>query len=447
MDGIRGLVAKTVMAVENMTDVDSFNCGGLHECAAGLGEVVESCFIDDSGWLRCNINCNTMKPFTEAELEPYEITSLGASKAERWTYEDTMFCSGLYLWALVEEFKVTGNDEVRSRGERFFDDLMKLIEQFNRIEPGYIGKPWGARPSRETTIDQTLYLCFGLHAYHSIADSSRQKKISETIVNNADWWIGRDYRNFQTPDNMKPVWLNPSHVSGTMSQVYLAHLHSSESKYLDECNRLIGEYGADEFAVRESPRWLPVGEDGLRVRLIALWHHAGALSLWLLADRWEERTEYWQERFEEQWHKELKLGLRPDGMAYSCLRVNVEDECEVPFGEHEAGFVGDISEAQKQSNSVGHSWASAAQSGCVAAHIAFSACLLADAVPRMKPSAREVIKRVIRNTDVSRFLRTHDPDGRQVYEKRRHWLSSLTSKGIAAWLLAYWMARRLRLLD
>ena len=39
------------------------------------------------------------------------------------------------------------------------------------------------------------------------------------------------------------------------------------------------------------------------------------------------------------------------------------------------------------------------------------------------------------------------PDGRQVTEERRYLCESLTVKGIAPWLISYWMGRRLGLLD
>ena len=78
--------------------------GGLRQRARNMRDTIETYFIDDRGHLRYNINKNTMKPFTEDELAGMEVASVGSTTAGRWTYEDTMFLSGIYLWALSEEY-------------------------------------------------------------------------------------------------------------------------------------------------------------------------------------------------------------------------------------------------------------------------------------------------------------------------------------------------------
>lgn len=418
----------------------------IEDRAHDFRQTIEDCFIDESGLLQYNINIETMRPFTEEELEPFEITASGSTKAGRWTYEDTMFCSGLYLWSLVEEFKVTGNVEIKSKAEHFFENLTKVLDKSDQIESGYIGKPWGGEPSLETTLDQTLYLCFGLHAFCSISEGEYKEQASRIIIRNTDWWIRRNYKNFQAPSDVLPVWLLPSHVGAMMAQVYLSTLHSQDDKYFKECQRLIKLYEADAFDTRRSVTWLPVDHQGRKVRGVALWHHAMAFSQWLFIHEWTDRKKYWQERFVEQWHKELKLGLRPDGMTDMCVRVNLATETETPFNLGEAGFLGELTEWHITKNATGWRWTSAMQSGYFSCHVALSACLLADTVPWMREPATEVVKSVRDNIDLKKHLWAYDPDGKQVYEKRKHWTKSLTSKGLSAWLLTYWMARRIKLI-
>lgn len=407
-----------------------------------LDETLWKNFIDEKGILICNINKTTMKPFTEEELAPYESTSQGSTNAGRWTYEDTIFSSGYYLWSLAERYCCENDSNVKKKADRFFDDLFDLIQEFYKIEHGFIGKPWGGIAGRETTLDQTLYLCFGLHAYSQIADTNRKAKALSLITENVDWWIRHNYCNFQTPPNTFPVWLKPSHVSGMMTQVYLAYVHSGDKKYLAEVQRLIDTYQADLFLTRKSSSWFATDKDGFKVRRIALLHHAKAPCLWLLSAHWPQRKTYWHERFADQWNKELKLGLRDDGYTDVCVRVNLANEIEQPFGYDEAGFMGEPTEWHKQNNAIGHLWVSALKSGCVSASLGLSAVLLWDTVPWMRKQTESVVMKVLNNVSFKHFTRAFDPDGRQCFEKRRHWCDTLSSKGICAWLLLYWFSRK-----
>lgn len=418
------------------------NCSVLENRAYDFRNTIEDHFIDEKGLLRCNINIKTMQPFTEKELEPFEITASGSTKAGRWTYEDTMFCSGLYLWSLVEEFKVTGNVEIKSKAQNFFEDLTKILKKSDKIESGYIGKPWGGEPSLETTLDQTFYLCMGLHAFCSISEGKDKKQASKIIVRNTDWWINRDYKNFQTPSDAIPVWLLPSHVGAMMAQVYLAYVHSHDDRFLDEVQKLIKSHQADLFLTRQSSQWLDADKDGLKVRRIALWHHAIAMALWLLNDIWPERSAYWKERLAGHWLEELKLGLKPDGTANQCVRVNLKDGKEVPFRLDEAGFFGEETAQIKRNHAQGWRWVSALESGCTSAHIGLSAALMADAIKWENSEAIDSLKTIMNKLTVSDMTRAHDPDGKQCYEPRRHWLDSLSSKGLATWLLTYWFSKR-----
>ncbi len=191
----------------------------LEQRARTLRETLQTHFIDEQGYLIYNLNRHTMKPFTKEYMKQHGC-SVGhtlETPSGRWTYEDTMFNSGIYLVALTEEYLVTGDASVRAIADRVFDDIQPLIQENDDIDPGYIGKPWGGHQQKSTTIDQTWYFCFGLHRYCEMADPGRKKRAEEMILGNVDWWIKRGYRHFGHRDDVPPCWLSPSHGGGAMA--------------------------------------------------------------------------------------------------------------------------------------------------------------------------------------------------------------------------------------
>jgi hypothetical protein len=352
-------------------------------------------------------------------------------------------CSGLFIWALSEEYKVTADPEVISLADTFFENITVLIEESFRIEKGFLGKPWGGKPSMNTTLDQTLYLCMGLHVYSQVADSAHSAKASEIITAVADWWISRGYRHFGHNPDIQPCWLGESHGGGMLAQIYLAFLHGKYPEiYAGECEKLIKKYNVDKFPVRRSGCWYMDEKNGRMFRIPALWHHAYALSLWLLTANCPARENYWQERFADQWHKELKLGLREDGLAYMAVKVDLADESDVSSEVLQTAFVDKILEHHRKNVLLYSS--TPARSAYFAAHIGLSGALLADAVPWMRGYVEQDIKSVLEQLDFRQMTWVY-PEDKKLCGKRSYLAKSLTSKGITAWLCAYWISRRLKI--
>ena len=63
-------------------------------------DTIERHFFDERGILICNVDRRTLRPFTEEDLSDAVVTLSGSTKAGRWAYEDTIFCTGMYLRAL-----------------------------------------------------------------------------------------------------------------------------------------------------------------------------------------------------------------------------------------------------------------------------------------------------------------------------------------------------------
>ena len=426
----------------------------LEDRARATQNMIEEHFFDERGWLMECLNMHTMKPYGRDEL-PEGAAGYSdddpnpATAAERKTYEDTMFCTGLYLWSLTEQHAATGNEEPKIIADRIFDDLQPLIAMNDEIEKGYIGKPWGGRPRRRTTLDQTFYFTFGLNRYTEMADATRKKRVGEIVAANVDWWMGRDYCDFQYPDEEVSGWLSPAFGGAMCAEVLLAYLRTGEGKYLEEGRRLDRTHKTDWFPVHRIRRWLSVDEKGRKIRLLAMWHHAISLALWVRATHEPDRLPYWQERFVDHWHQELKLGLRADGLTDTCVRLNLADGREEPIGLDETRYVTERSEYEQE---VKHNLKlqfllTAAKASYYSAHMAVSAVLMAETVPWMREAAKRVLDCVLPQLDLTKLAPFIDPDGKQWPEERKHDMETLTSFGMTAWLIAYWQGRRLGLVE
>ena len=60
-------------------------------------------------------------------------------------------------------------------------------------KPGWMGKPYGFRPSVQTSGDQYCDATWGLFAYHAIAPPAHRQRIEEMLVAFADYWRQADY--------------------------------------------------------------------------------------------------------------------------------------------------------------------------------------------------------------------------------------------------------------
>jgi len=411
-------------------------------------DTIERHFFDERGILICNVDSRTLQPFKEEDLSDAVVPLSGGSKVGRWAYEDTMFCTGMYLRALVEEYGVTRDKKVKAIADRIFDDLQPLIRENYEIEPGYIGKPWDGRPQRKTTIDQTFFFCFGLFLYAQIADDARKQRAGEIIAANVDWWMKDDYHPLDMARDEPPAFLNPFQSGAVLAHVYLAFLCTGDEKYMNECERLNRVHCADEFQVLRSMNWHPVDEKGLKTRTFAFFHFLLGSSLWLFAGHWTERRAWWQERFVEQWHRDIKLGMCDNGLAHLSVRINLRNGKEVPIRPEEAGFLQYKSFAKLKADNLQHRfWVGAAKSSHISTHIACCGVQLAEAAPWMRPEVEAVVRRVLHAVDLQKCVWLEDPDGTQWPADEQQYTHSLAIRCITPWLITYWMGRRLGMIE
>src|SRR5262249_44772252 len=102
--------------------------------------------------------------------------------------------SGLYLASQSFRYEVTGSKAARDQARRAFHSLDLIFLMGERTgKPGWMSKPYGFRPSVQTSGDQYLGACWGLWTYYRIADPAERKRIEWMFISFADYWRGADY--------------------------------------------------------------------------------------------------------------------------------------------------------------------------------------------------------------------------------------------------------------
>lgn len=108
--------------------------------------------------------------------------------------ENSITASGLYLAAQSLRYRATKDDRAMEQAARAFNSLDLIYKMGEKAgKPGWMGKPYGFKPSNQTAADQYLDACFGLWNYHEIAPAGHKQRIEEMFFGFADYWRGADY--------------------------------------------------------------------------------------------------------------------------------------------------------------------------------------------------------------------------------------------------------------
>lgn len=108
--------------------------------------------------------------------------------------ENSITTSGIYLASQAYRVQVEGTPQAREQAEKAFHSLEIIFEMgVDCGKPGWMCKPYGFRPSSQTSPDQYSDACWGLYAYHAVAPAAHQRRIEEMIAAFADYWRGAGY--------------------------------------------------------------------------------------------------------------------------------------------------------------------------------------------------------------------------------------------------------------
>ncbi len=181
----------------------------LAAMADHIDAIVREIFVDSNGFVRGAVNVKTLKPFTLKDVARYPLDEMYTRDANiPWrykklimNYEEADMASGDYLLALVHEFAVTGDAQVRKHAREVFEAICLLCDNAfatNVLGPGWLPKPYAGigdvAEMGETSADQYTKITLALDIYaREVATKREQARARRIIVAFADWWIEHWY--------------------------------------------------------------------------------------------------------------------------------------------------------------------------------------------------------------------------------------------------------------
>jgi hypothetical protein len=168
------------------------------EKAARIQALYEKAAFSPSGLMY------SMQRLVDGEVRPFEpgdfkdSTFIKKLKIEgAWEYlhgENCITHSGIYLAAQAYRIQVEDTPEARAEAAKAFRSIEIVYEMGVKAgKPGWMCKPYGFRPSDQTSPDQYLDACWGLYVYHAVAPAEHRRKIVEMVATFADYWRSVNY--------------------------------------------------------------------------------------------------------------------------------------------------------------------------------------------------------------------------------------------------------------
>ena len=174
----------------------------LHGKAELLQEIYENAAFHPSGimYSMMRLDADGLRPFVAADFvgKIGLDASVGKLKLDGpWDYlhgENSITASGLYLAAQTFRYEATHSKKALEQARQAFRSLDLIYRMGEEAgKPGWMGKPYGFRPSGQTSADQYLDACWGLWTYHRIASADDRRRIEQMFVSFADYWRRADY--------------------------------------------------------------------------------------------------------------------------------------------------------------------------------------------------------------------------------------------------------------
>ncbi|MBI4026868.1 MAG: hypothetical protein HY360_17925 [Verrucomicrobia bacterium] len=115
--------------------------------------------------------------------------------AEYWSYENPGMSAHRYLSALAHKKQAGYPAEAAVEARRVFEGLLEAHRLGGQIEHGLICKPYGLRPSMETSIDELFGHSMALWIYHHhFATETERQAIAAQCVKTAEWVLRHNFQ-------------------------------------------------------------------------------------------------------------------------------------------------------------------------------------------------------------------------------------------------------------
>jgi hypothetical protein len=200
--GAAPLLAATSKKSKTATLLGKLKTASFHKKFELLQELYEGVAFHESGIMYSmqRLDADGIRPFVASDFEGQIGINPSVAKlqlAGPWDYlhgENSISASGLYLAAQSFRFEVTKSKAAQVQARKAFHSL-DLIYRMGEAagKPGWMCKPYGFRPSPQTSGDQYLDACWGLWSFHRIASAEERRRIEQMFIGFADYWRSVDY--------------------------------------------------------------------------------------------------------------------------------------------------------------------------------------------------------------------------------------------------------------
>ncbi len=398
-------------------------------------------FAGDKGLLVSMISEKTYEPFTEAEMRGFDLgEGITDNLAGMWNYEDTWMTMGAYIKSLAYQVQVVSSVDAgdgKRGSDAIFEEIDQFVEAIEKMQvrnsrSGLLTKPYGAKPSKELSIDQYAELFLGFYELSKVAPLNLKKRISNLIEIWADFWIEIDYR-WHYFNSGVVFWACQPHAVVCLTMMLIAARITGELRFQEESRRLCKLYQADKAPIRSTMTWKSEHE-GYRIRSAALFQHLVAESLYCLVDLWPERKEEWLDKLYQWWKYEINLGTDTDGLTYWCFRVHLPTNLWQPVEKQKVGC------SQNQwADHAQFSYVNKCKSGSASAHIAATAVRVAEHLNYCRKEAVDIAAFILQSLDEPAKMKFYiDPDDMQLRDNQKQLGQGIQGKSYVQWLCAYW---------
>jgi hypothetical protein len=410
-----------------------------------------------------------VRPFVAEDFKGKVWIEANVGKLELegpWDYlqgENSITASGLYLASQSFRFQATGSGEARAQARRAFHSLDLIYQMGEHTgKPGWMSKPYGFRPSVQTSGDQYLDACWGLWNYHRIADEGDRKRIEQMFINFADYWrsvdyvldyFGRRWDQKGDTDSYNAVYamINACAYSFSKSSEHLKQFEwwMSRASWMTQTpiERMKAKVAAE---LKEKGHVAVVPYGGRAARLAKGLLKPGEFLCWemvilakfpvVAADLISQtNVPFARDRLADmlqRWWAQWKYGMTEDFLAYYWFAVDLVNDTWRPLPETEAvpkdqwlagdPFFSRISQVR---------WNEPLARFLVVSSIAAKHC------PKDREHICDVAKRMMRAVDAKHLHWLLDTDGKQLLPEISYYDDCLSSEVPGSFLASYWKGK------
>ena len=384
-----------------------------------------------------------------------------------WDYlhgENSIATAGSYLHAQSLRFQATRSRAAWGEARRAFHALQLIYSMgVEQGKPGFMSKPYGFRPSVQTSGDQYFYAMHGLLAFHEIATPDERALIERMVCDFADYWKSVDYvlSYFGThwdqkgeTDSYNAIYamLNATAHRFSKSRAYLREFEQfmeretwTKTTRIETLRAQVQRELQETGEVGVVPYGAPFGlaKDLLRPGEFLCWETtihsafvAGSAEAIYRTD--PSLLDGKLPSILAMWWKEWKYGMSEDLMWHYWFAVDLVHDTWRPLPKTEI-----LPRSQWLWGDPFTSYISQIRWMDPMARVLIASSIAAEYCPEVAGDADSLMSRILAGLTPNHLRWLYDPDGTQLMPEIDYYGKCLSSEVPAAALSAYW-ARQLR---